>query len=76
MIEIEDIRKGLAGCKIYSVAKATDLSYPTIQTFINGSRSNFTLKTIQKLAEYVKGENHVKQSGSAAVSTTEGAAER
>ena len=72
MIEIEDIRKGLAGCKIYSVAKATNLSYPTIQAFINGSRSNFTLKTIQKLAEYVKGKNDVNHSGSADVSTTEG----
>jgi transcriptional regulator with XRE-family HTH domain len=78
MIEIEGIRSNLVGCKIYTVAKATGLSYPTIQAFIQGTRSNFTIKTIQKLAEYVKNqeESDVKQSGSAAVAASEGATER
>lgn len=53
LMSLEEIQKQLQDKRLYVVAKATKLSYPTIRKLAEGKPENFTYKTIYKVSKYL-----------------------
>lgn len=54
LMTLEEIRERLKDKRLQIVAKAINLSYPTLKKISDGKYSNCTQKTIFKLTEYLK----------------------
>lgn len=50
---LKELRDKLKGRQLYTVAKETGLSYPTIKALVDNSKDNFTLHTLETLHDYV-----------------------
>ena len=53
ILTIKEIADALKDRKLYHVANATGLSYPTVKKFADGKDENYTLDTIKKISEYI-----------------------
>lgn len=52
--DIDKARNGLQGAKLYTVAKETGLSYPTLKKLHDGEEHNFTIGTIETVLEWIE----------------------
>lgn len=53
LMNLDDIKKGLADKRLYKVSEITGLSYPTLKKMADGKNSNYTMSTIAKVSEYL-----------------------
>ncbi len=54
IMNLEDISKWLQDKRLYVVADATGLSYPTIQKLANAEKTNYTIETLIIISKYIK----------------------
>lgn len=54
LMTLEEIQKQLQDKRLYVVARATKLSYPTIKKLADGKPENYTYNTISKVSKYLK----------------------
>lgn len=53
LLSIDEIRQNLKDKRLYKVAEACGLSYPTIRRVIDDPATNCTMKTLRRLSDYV-----------------------
>lgn len=56
LLTLEEIQKLLVDRRLYVVAKATGLTYPTIRKLATGTGKNYTYDTMTKITKYFKPE--------------------
>lgn len=56
IMSLKDIQKGLKDKRLYVVATATGLSYPTLKKLANNQDPNPTRETMLKVTNYLRGE--------------------
>lgn len=54
LMTLEEIKEQLQDKRLYVVARATKLSYPTVKKLADGKPENYTYNTIFKLTKYLK----------------------
>lgn len=54
LLTLEEIKEALADKRLYKVAEATGLSYPTIKKMADGEQVNYTLATIHAVSAYIQ----------------------
>jgi hypothetical protein len=52
LLDLEQLRLLLKDRRLYSVAKITGLTYPTLKDLFDGKNNNPSYQTIYKLSEY------------------------
>ena len=55
-MSLEQIQAGLTDRRLYIVADATGLSYPTVNKLAKGDIENYSLDTIRRVTAYLKGD--------------------
>lgn len=60
-LSIEQIQDGLSDRRLYVVAEATGLSYPTLQKLARGDNANYTRDTLAKVSTYLKTNNQANE---------------
>jgi hypothetical protein len=50
----EQIVRGLKDRRLYAVADATNISYPTLQMLAKGLDKNYTIHTLYAVSEYIR----------------------
>lgn len=55
LLKLDQIKYGLKDKKLYVVARQLEISYPTLKKFLDGNHHNFTIETLTKVSNYVKG---------------------
>jgi hypothetical protein len=53
LLTVDEIRDALKDRRISVVADATGLTYPTIKRLADGLDVDFSMKTIQKISDYI-----------------------
>tara|TARA_R110000782_G_scaffold202168_1_gene290804 strand:- start:126 stop:326 length:201 start_codon:yes stop_codon:yes gene_type:complete len=53
LMTLEDMQEALKDKKLYVVAKATGLTYPTLKKIADGKVSNHTYSTLLKVSDYL-----------------------
>ncbi len=53
LLNLEQIKEGLADKRLYKVAEITGLSYPTLKKLADGQNSNYTMSTIKSVSDYI-----------------------
>ena len=54
LLTLEEIKEALADKRLYKVAEATGLSYPTLKKMADGEQANYTLATIYAVSAYIQ----------------------
>ena len=54
LMSLKEIQKQLQDKRLYVVARAINLSYPTLKKLADGKLDNYTYNTISKVSEYLK----------------------
>ena len=57
ILSIKEIAAFLKDKQLYTVAKETGISYPTLAKFFNKTPHNFTLTTMVTLTRYIRKES-------------------
>jgi predicted transcriptional regulator len=52
MLDFKTIREQLSDCSLCKVAKASGVTYPTLQKIMQG-KENFNTVTIKKISDYI-----------------------
>lgn len=53
LLTLEEIKEALVDKRLYKVAEATGLSYPTLKKMADGEQANYTLATIHAVSLYI-----------------------
>lgn len=54
ILSIGQIKEALKDKRLYMVARATGLSYPTIKKLADGKELNYTVDTLKAISKYVR----------------------
>lgn len=54
ILTAEQIQGGLKDKRLYRVAEATGLSYPTVKKLAEGKELNYTIDTLKAISRYIK----------------------
>lgn len=57
VFSLEEMHFLLKDRRLYVVAKATGLSFPTLKKMVDGKGGNFTCKTIKTLSDYFNNQS-------------------
>jgi hypothetical protein len=54
LLSLEEIRSLLQDKKLYVIANATGLSYPTLKKLADGKSGNYTYGTLKSVSDYLR----------------------
>lgn len=53
IMSLAEMSEALKDRRLYRVAKAIDVSYPTLKKIVDGEEGNFTMNTLEKISNYL-----------------------
>ncbi len=54
IMSLADMTVALKDRRLYRVAKAIKVSYPTLKKIVDGEYGNFTMATLEKISKYLQ----------------------
>jgi len=61
LMSLDEIKEGLKGKRLHSVAKEIGISYPTLKKLHDGVAANFTLDTVTRVSNYLQGVDEIDE---------------